>query len=301
MLWRRQLAMGACPTRMKAPRPHPLVYFLVGAPTLALLSVAAVVALQLPFPVLIALLGTLLTGAAFALILIAGYRLFYKRVPERYAGVIWKSQGRECVVFPGGSRAFVLPWEKLEIIDLREKLFDRVFNCVTRDRVRVAIRVTARWQIDERYLENHLSIGIDPPTVLEQLIGACLNYEIISRTLEQAQDDARLIAFRIDRRVGDYLYGAPLFNLMLDHTRIVSITLPAGITAVAEQVRQLDLERQLARHQRLVEYANRVAETQANAQELRALDAALQDTSPLALAYASLLQFTRKRHAGAPH
>ncbi len=282
---------------MTTPRLHPLLYFLFGAPTLAGIALAVLVVLQLPFSQALALLGTLIACAAFALILIAGYRLLYKRVPERYAGVIWKNQRRECVIFPGGSRALVLPWEKLELIDLREKLFDHVFNCVTRDRVRVAIRVTARWQIDERYLQNYLCIGIDPPAVLEQLIGACLNYDVISRSLEQTQDDARMIAFHIDRRVGDYLYGAPLFNLILDHTRIVSITLPAGITAVAEQARQLDLERQLARHQRLVEFANRMAETQANTQELRALDATLQDVSPVALTYAGLLQLTRQRHA----
>ncbi len=280
-------------------RPHPFIYFLVTATALAALIVAALLALQLPLSQLLALLGMLIAVAAFALTLIAGYRVFYKRVPERYAGVIWKNQRRDCEIFPGGSNAFVLPWEKLELIDMREKLFDHVFNCVTRDRVRVTIRVTARWQIDERYLRHHLSIGINPPTVLEQLIGACLNYDIISRTVERVQDEARLIAFHIDRRVGDYLYGAPLFGLILDHTQIVNITLPAGITAVAEQARQLDLEQQIARHRRGVEYANRMAETQANTQELLALNGTLQDISPLALTYASLLQLARQQQTHA--
>lgn len=280
-------------------RPRPLTYFVIAATVLAGIILAALFALRLPLSQLLALVGALIATLAFALLLIAGYRLFYKRVPERYAGVIWKNQRRDCVVFPGGSRAFVLPWEKLELIDLREKLFDHVFNCVTRDRIRLAVRVTARWQIDERYLQHHLSIGIDPPVVLEQLIGACLNYDIITRTVEQVQDNARLIAFHIDRRVGQNLYGAPLFSLILDHTRIVSITLPAGITAVAEQARQLNVEQEIARHKRLIEYANRLAETQANTQEVLALDCALKGVSPLALTYASLLQLARQQQTHA--
>jgi regulator of protease activity HflC (stomatin/prohibitin superfamily) len=213
--------------------------------------------------------------------LVIGYFILFKSVPDGHIGLIWGRRHRTCHAFPGQNRVYVWPWEHFELYDLREKQLDLSFDCVTRDHIKVTLSVNLRWQVDAHQLETYLNMGIDGSKMLERFIGMCLMHDVITRTLDVLQDDLRILTFHLVRLLTWHPfspYSVDQFGIIVREPRISALTLPAGITALAEQAKAHQLERAVALHRRLIAYADRVADAQSRAQQLFTLCQVIGDT-----------------------
>ncbi|MCL5996439.1 MAG: SPFH domain-containing protein [Chloroflexi bacterium] len=274
-------------------RPKPLVYFVVGSLVLILLRLALGVALSLPVEDAWPLIRRGAQVVLGVIILTVLYRNLYRTVPDGYAGVIWSNQRRSCAAFPPKDSVLVWPWDKLELYDLREKHLDLTLKCHTKDRISVSIKISLRWQVNYPELLAYLNMGIDGPKVLERLISEQLLHDVITRNLDEVQRDLPILTFHLERRLCWHPYGARMYGIIVQEPHITALVLPAGITALAEQLRQHTMERQLASHQRLIGYADRIIDAQARAHALLALDQ-VSDDLPRTVECAEVLELARR-------
>ncbi len=274
-------------------RPGPGLFAFITL--LASLTICAMVI----YAVAILHVDAVLIGASIAVLSICGiairvmYRWLYRTVPDGYVGVLVSVDG-DSIRLLQGTPVLVWPWEKFEKRDIREKHYTHTFDCVTGDHIRVALRINLRWQIDHEQLESFFNLGIDAPQLLEKLVGAQLAFEVFSRPLYKLQEDQHFIQFHLERHLGWYPYSASLHGLIVQEPRILSISLPAAITSVAEQAERNRLEQEIARGMRVINYYNRLIETQALAQELQTLDHVIQVASPRAVDFTETLQLARR-------
>jgi hypothetical protein len=85
-----------------------------------------------------------------------------------------------------------------------------------------------------------------------------------------------------------------MFGIVVHDPAITSLTLPPGITALAEQAKQHELERQAARHRRLIGAGDRLIDAQARAGELLTLAQVIDDI-PRALEFAEVLEIVKNK------
>jgi hypothetical protein len=249
-----------------------------------------------PLELMAVILAFAVALTAMVVMLLVVYRMLYKEVPEGYAGIIRSALQQSTTVYAAGSNALVLPWEKLVLHDVREKHLDLVIPCVTKDRIRVTIGVSLRWQIDQWQLPRYLSLGIEGPKILQRLVATRLACDVADRALDLVQHDLRLLAFHLEHHVGQHPYGATMYGMIVQEPMITALTLPDELTVTAEKTRQLKMERLIAASRQHIGYRDRVTEAQARAEEILTLGQAVQRVSHRAVEYAETLE--KARHPG---
>jgi prohibitin 2 len=112
--------------------------------------------------------GVVVTGLITLLVLLLLWPYIITIIPAGSAGVLWSGiTGTRQRVLAGEGMHLTMPWQKIEVYDLRYRTIDTVVTILTKDGLEIVINVTTRYRpIYRQLMTLHQEVGPDYPQTI---------------------------------------------------------------------------------------------------------------------------------------